>query len=297
MLAAAALALSIANPTNGANNAGIVPPSVLDREYEDDTTKEYEMDMVAEYESVKSEWAGDEDYDEEEEPSLPPTLEDTPPPTEDAPTIPVETLAPTAASNDDDDGGTVSTSTITFTAAAAAKATKGPTRSPTRQPTKLPSASPTSSVCKGKVFVPPCKDIAPRDLIFVVDASESIDRDKFYTSTLDFIQAAVCVLNVGQSNQAGLIIFNSAIRAAIPLGSYSPGEWFDQVEAIRNDPTVCCLKGTPMAEAFDLATAQFTAFGKAPAKVAMMITVSFFFLLRLPRAGGELRTTDDLSSF
>ena len=119
---------------------------------------------------------------------------------------------------------------------------------------------------------PPCKEIAPRDLLFIVDASDSIDREKFYTSTLDFIQHVVCVLNVGQNNQAGLIIFNSEIRAAILLGTYSPEQWFDAIEAIRADPTVCCLKGTPHAEAFDMATSQFQAFGKAPYKVAMVIS-------------------------
>lgn len=96
------------------------------------------------------------------------------------------------------------------------------------------------------------KETVSTDVIFLVDSSDSMYREVFYSQMLDYVQDMHCVLNVHEqlTNQAGVILFSNKIRFPVLLGEYSKQEWNAQVETIRNDQESCCKCCTPLAEAF-----------------------------------------------
>ena len=103
-----------------------------------------------------------------------------------------------------------------------------------------------------------CNNTAPFDNIFIVDGSLSINSDIFYTTMLDFLEAAFCSFG-GQSgkNRFGVVIFGGQVRVAVPLAFYTEYDWFCQIEGMRSNPTTCCSCCTPSAEAFDLTRTEF----------------------------------------
>ncbi|KAH9261105.1 hypothetical protein BASA81_000809 [Batrachochytrium salamandrivorans] len=124
--------------------------------------------------------------------------------------------------------------------------------------------------------VPLCTDVTPRDLVFLVDGSDSISPDRFYTELLDYTQALYCAFDPNQPNQAAMVVFNGQIRTMIDLAQWTQEQWFTQVEAVRatrdTANEACCSCCTPTAEAFDRAREMFLAKGKNPIKIAFMIT-------------------------
>lgn len=87
------------------------------------------------------------------------------------------------------------------------------------------------------VNITDCKVQAkPIDLIYLVDASESLDRNIFYTDLNDYLKLMHCTLNESLPNQASLILFSNRIEVRVPLDYYSTREWFDQVDLIKSDP-------------------------------------------------------------
>lgn len=81
--------------------------------------------------------------------------------------------------------------------------------------------------------VDPCNDKKPRDLLFIVDASNSMDRKVFYSLMLDFTQSLYCAFHQSVPNRVGMILFGRNIDLVAPLDYYSTREWFDRVEKIR----------------------------------------------------------------
>ena len=88
--------------------------------------------------------------------------------------------------------------------------------------------------------VEPCRDLQPRDLLFVIDASNTMDRQIFYTLMMDFAQTLYCAFEQNIPNRAGMILFGQHIDLKIPLDFYSTRQWFSEVEKIRADETSCC---------------------------------------------------------
>lgn len=107
--------------------------------------------------------------------------------------------------------------------------------------------------CKN-VNVPPCPRKEPRDIVFLLDASNSVDREDFFTKTLDVTRDLICAFDQKAGNQFGLVIFNSEVREVIKLAPYSHQEWEQQIEMVRSNATNCCSCCTPLAEAFELSS-------------------------------------------
>jgi hypothetical protein len=120
--------------------------------------------------------------------------------------------------------------------------------------------------------VPPCKELVPRDLLFMVDGSNSMNRNKFYGEMLEYCLALYCSFSPALSNQAGMIVFNKNIQVVIPLAQYSRQQWEVKVNGVRADQTQCCSCCTPTAEAFDRAYNEFEARGKNVVSIAFTIT-------------------------
>lgn len=99
----------------------------------------------------------------------------------------------------------------------------------------------SATVCVvGDITVPECEDPRARDLLFLVDASNTMDRERFFSEMLDFVAALYCAFSPLSNNQAGLILFSSKIFVRIPLDEYSRNEWSDLVEDVRSDDSSCC---------------------------------------------------------
>lgn len=105
--------------------------------------------------------------------------------------------------------------------------------------------------------VPQCYTNVDRDVIFLIDASDSMDRAKFYTSELDLIQSVYCAFDPSVNTRAALITFSSTVTTRIPLALHTAPQWFEKVDLIRSDPAACCKCCAPLAEAFQRAKALF----------------------------------------
>lgn len=88
--------------------------------------------------------------------------------------------------------------------------------------------------------VPPCPQRADRDILFLLDTSESMNPARFYSETLDFTQAIYCAFDQRDTNRAGIVTFSATIREAVPFQAYSILDWFAAVEVLRATPDVCC---------------------------------------------------------
>jgi hypothetical protein len=92
--------------------------------------------------------------------------------------------------------------------------------------------------------VPPCAEKSPRDLLFLVDGSQSMNRDRFYGEMLDYCLSLYCAFDPTRNNQAGMIVFNQQIQTYVPLAIYSQDQWFNQVQTVRNtrntNSPACC---------------------------------------------------------
>jgi von Willebrand factor type A domain len=99
--------------------------------------------------------------------------------------------------------------------------------------------------------VPRCPDNDPRDLLFLVDGSNSMNKDRFFREMLDYCLSLYCAFDPLKANQAGLIVFNEEIKVYVPLAKYSPDEWFAKVELVRatkdTATPACCSCCTPTA--------------------------------------------------
>jgi len=85
---------------------------------------------------------------------------------------------------------------------------------------------------------------------------------------LDIVEDLFCRLYQNQSDHTfGLGIFNNLVTINVPLAPYDPVEFVNLVETLRMTKTssmpLCCSCCTPLAEAFDLAGAEFKKHGAA----------------------------------
>jgi hypothetical protein len=108
------------------------------------------------------------------------------------------------------------------------------------------------------VTVPPCQIRVARDLLFLVDASDSLDPLRFQTEMLNYVQSLFCAFNTNDINRAGMITFASEITTRIPLDRYTPTQWFQKVDEVRAQ-NLCCSCCTPTATAFMVAREVFEA--------------------------------------
>jgi len=108
------------------------------------------------------------------------------------------------------------------------------------------------------VDVPACQVRVARDLLFLVDASDSLNPARFQDEMLNYVQSLFCAFNQQDVNRAGMVTFNKDIKERIPLAKYSTNEWFSRVEDIRGQ-NLCCSCCTPTAEAFATARRIFEA--------------------------------------
>lgn len=124
--------------------------------------------------------------------------------------------------------------------------------------------------------LPPCMREVARDMMFLVDASMSMDENRFYTQLLDYTLSLYCTFTEDLPNQVGMILFNREVKVVIPLDTYSRIQWHAQVERIRKtrytDNPACCSCCTPHAEAFLLANQVFDEHAKNTAQIAFVIT-------------------------
>jgi hypothetical protein len=86
----------------------------------------------------------------------------------------------------------------------------------------------------------------PADVMYLVDASESMFPHFFYGQMLDYVLQLQCTLNETLPNRVGMLLFSNQVSKVIPLGRYTPLEFYNRVEAVRQDPTACCTCCTPL---------------------------------------------------
>ncbi|KAH9254462.1 hypothetical protein BASA81_007575 [Batrachochytrium salamandrivorans] len=116
-----------------------------------------------------------------------------------------------------------------------------------------------------------CVNTAPRDLLFIVDGSSSMELRRFKEEMIDYTQALYCAFDPDAANTAGMIVFNKNIRVVIEQAVYTQNEWLEKTNAVREGEDNCCSCCTPTAEAFDLATEILTATTNE-FKIAFVIT-------------------------
>jgi len=136
------------------------------------------------------------------------------------------------------------------------------------------------AVCGNDVSVPVCATPVPRDVVFILDTSNSLNPTDFYNNTLNYIQSLYCAFSSAPGSQAGVVTFSQQITTRISLGPWTTTEWFSQLETIRSDPTVCCSCCTPTAEAFALAYQMFAASGKNAIQIAYIVTDGYPYQAR-----------------
>src|SRR4051812_17399215 len=70
---------------------------------------------------------------------------------------------------------------------------------------------------------------------------------------LDYVESLWCSLDTSSTNRGAMITFGSEVKVQIPLQEYSQQEWYENIEKVRTDSTICCKCCTPTAEAFKAA--------------------------------------------
>ena len=87
-----------------------------------------------------------------------------------------------------------------------------------------------------------------RDVVFVVDASDAVGRQLFDDHVLESLKTMYCASHEGTQSQASVILYPAPRNAkacgshevAVPLGRYTAREWFDAIDALKNDDESCC---------------------------------------------------------
>jgi hypothetical protein len=178
----------------------------------------------------------------------------------------------------------VSTSLSSLLAATDAAACGAPTSSPTlptlkptarpTTPTTLAPKAPTSSPFCGQLSLPSCGDLVPRDLIFVLDKSSSMNQTKVRGELLDYVEQLYCSFDDTAGSFVGLISFGFDVKVEIRLGRQTQNQWKAAVDALRDSPTLDITNGlTPTAEALELAHREMNTYGD-PAHLQLILVVS-----------------------
>jgi len=80
-----------------------------------------------------------------------------------------------------------------------------------------------------------------------------MDPGVFYGEMLDYVEQLFCALNPDDVNRGAVITFSNVVTTQVQLKQYTQEEWFEQIETIRQDDSICCHCCTPTAEAFNAA--------------------------------------------
>lgn len=141
----------------------------------------------------------------------------------------------------------------------------------------------------GSLTVPPCFQVVPRDVLFLVDKSSSLDQATIAGPMLDYVQQLYCAFDSSTGSQVGLISFGNNVKVDIPFQERSTDEWYvtlcvdvradsrtdaraQAVENIRNDLNNDNAN-TPTAEALETAVRELEAHGD-PTHVKFVIVVT-----------------------
>ena len=117
-----------------------------------------------------------------------------------------------------------------------------------------------------------CTDITPRDLIFLLDKSASMNLTYVNYQALDYVEQLYCGFDGTIGSQVGLISFGYDVPVNIPLAPRNSTEWANQVEKIKGTMTITNAN-TPVAEAMTLALKEFNRAGQpGHARVVIIIT-------------------------
>jgi hypothetical protein len=147
-------------------------------------------------------------------------------------------------------------------------------------------ANATPNLCGATPACSPQTSEGPRDVVFVVDASEAIGVELFYGKVLDLLNTLYCASHEGTQSQASIILYPAPAKAEVcgtyqvlaPLARYTTQEWFDKIEEIRADTSACCGNGmsatAPLAEALDGAGFELEDRGVHPADKRLVVVVS-----------------------
>jgi len=85
-----------------------------------------------------------------------------------------------------------------------------------------------------------------------------MDPDRFYFEMLNYLQSLWCALNPAYNNRGMVITFGATVQVRVPFQQYTATQWFNAIETLRSDTSLCCACCTPTAEAFRLAKTVLT---------------------------------------
>ena len=108
----------------------------------------------------------------------------------------------------------------------------------------------------------PCVEPVPRDVVFLVDKSYSMNATQLNEDVLSYTQQLFCSLDAAAGSRVGLISFGFDVRVDVPLAARSADEWGQAVEALKGN--LDTTDGyTPLAEALETAALEFARAGDA----------------------------------
>lgn len=118
--------------------------------------------------------------------------------------------------------------------------------------------------------VPSLSQQAATDILFLIDASSSINQDRFYGEVLSYTERVVDTVAPG--SQIGMLTFNQQVYETIPFKEYNSTEWQKKISRIRERDVVtfrCC---SPFAEALEKADSIMKSQSKNEEKVVLLFT-------------------------
>lgn len=144
--------------------------------------------------------------------------------------------------------------------------------------TVSPTAQAQSDYCQVEFpTVKPCPVSVSRDIMFLLDGSNSMDPNRFYGEVLDYTLQIWCSFQQDQANKAGVVLFNQRVEVIVPMAIYTRQQWQQKVLTIRESRNTtnpaCCSCCTPTGDAFRVANAEFDRAGVASQnQIAFVIT-------------------------
>ena len=118
--------------------------------------------------------------------------------------------------------------------------------------------------------IPSAAQVTPVDILFLIDASASIDQERFYSQILSYTEGVV--RSVAPGSQVGLLTFNREVNETIPFKEYTQAEWDEYLDRIRERDVFefrCC---SPFAEALEKANEIMKSRSKNDEKLVLLFT-------------------------
>jgi hypothetical protein len=73
--------------------------------------------------------------------------------------------------------------------------------------------------------IPPCTIALPRDLVFVLDKSNSMSESTVNGPLLDYAQQLYCSFDQSTGSQVGLVTFGADVKVELPMQPRTTDEW------------------------------------------------------------------------